>query len=68
MDLVLECTGTFTSREIAGEHLAAGASRVLFSQPANADVDATIVRGINEQSLQADHRIVSAASCTTNCM
>ena len=65
VDLVLECTGTFTSREVAGEHLSAGASKVLFSQPATADVDATIVRGINEQLLKADHRIVSAASCTT---
>ena len=68
VDLVLECTGTFTSREIAAEHLAAGASKVLFSQPATADVDATIVRGINEHILKAEHEIVSAASCTTNCI
>ncbi len=66
IDVVLECTGTFTEREIAEKHLASGAGRVLFSQPARADVDATIVYGVNQEHLSAEHRIVSAASCTTN--
>ncbi|MGK2914821.1 MAG: type I glyceraldehyde-3-phosphate dehydrogenase [Porticoccaceae bacterium] len=67
VDIVLECTGAFSARAVAEQHLAAGASRVLFSQPAQADVDATIVYGINHQMLDASQRIVSAASCTTNC-
>ncbi len=66
VDVVLECTGSFTEREIAARHLASGAGRVLFSQPAQADVDATIVYGVNHALLSAQHRIVSAASCTTN--
>lgn len=66
VDVVLECTGSFTEREIAARHLASGAGRVLFSQPARADVDATIVYGVNHDLLSAEHRIVSAASCTTN--
>lgn len=68
VDLVLECTGTFSARTIAEQHLAAGAQRVLFSQPAQADVDATVVYGINHHLLQAEHRIAAAASCTTNCV
>jgi glyceraldehyde 3-phosphate dehydrogenase/D-erythrose 4-phosphate dehydrogenase len=67
IDLVLECSGAFSARATAERHLEAGAARVLFSQPAQADVDATIVYGINHQLLAARHRIVSAASCTTNC-
>lgn len=66
VDLVLECSGAFTDRQTAQAHLASGAQRVLFSQPAEPDVDATIVFGINESALAAEHRIVSAASCTTN--
>jgi len=66
VDLVLECTGAFTDRATAEQHLAQGARRVLFSQPAQADVDATIVYGVNEGELRAGHRIVSAGSCTTN--
>ncbi|WP_116368387.1 type I glyceraldehyde-3-phosphate dehydrogenase [Parahaliea mediterranea] len=66
VDMVLECTGAFTDRATAEGHLASGAGRVLFSQPAQQDVDATVVFGINQNSLQARHRIVSAASCTTN--
>ncbi len=66
VDVVLECTGSFTEREIAARHLASGAGRVLFSQPAQSDVDATIVFGVNHDLLSAEHRIVSAASCTTN--
>ncbi len=67
IDLVLECTGAFSARAVAEQHLAAGAGRVLFSQPAQADIDATIVHGINDHLLTAGQRIVSAASCTTNC-
>lgn len=68
IDLVLECTGAFSSRAMAELHLQQGAGRVLFSQPAEADVDKTIVMGINEGSLTSADRIVSAASCTTNCI
>jgi erythrose-4-phosphate dehydrogenase len=66
VDIVLECTGAFSDRATAEQHLARGAKRVLFSQPAQADVDATIVYGVNQGELLADHRIVSAGSCTTN--
>lgn len=68
VDLVLECSGSFKDRATAERHLAAGAGRLLFSQPAESDVDATIVSGINDQVLEAHHRIISAASCTTNCL
>jgi erythrose-4-phosphate dehydrogenase len=66
IDVVLECTGTYTERERAAQHLERGAGKVLFSQPARADVDATIVYGVNQAALDPGHRIVSAASCTTN--
>ena len=66
VDMVLECSGAFSDRATAEQHLQQGAKRVLFSQPAQADVDATIVFGVNEGDLQADHRVVSNASCTTN--
>lgn len=68
IDLVLECTGSFTDRKTAQLHIKAGAKRVLFSQPAESDVDATIVFGINETSLKPSHTIISSASCTTNCI
>ena len=68
IDLVLECSGSFKDRATAKGHLDAGAGRLLFSQPAESDVDATIVCGINDGELRAEHRIVSAASCTTNCL
>jgi erythrose-4-phosphate dehydrogenase len=68
VDVVLECSGTFDTRALAEKHLQAGAGRVLFSQPARPDVDATIVHGINNGELRAEHRIISAASCTTNCV
>jgi len=68
IDLVLECTGTFADRARAEIHLQRGARRVLFSQPAEADVDATIVYGVNHESLRPEHTIVSNASCTTNCI
>ena len=66
VDLVLECTGAFSDRATAELHLHRGARRVLFSQPAQADVDATVVYGVNHRELRAEHRIVSNASCTTN--
>tara|TARA_R110002110_G_scaffold205066_7_gene416947 strand:- start:72371 stop:73402 length:1032 start_codon:yes stop_codon:yes gene_type:complete len=66
IDIVLECTGAFSDRATAELHLRGGAQRVLFSQPAEADVDATVVYGINHHELRAEHRIVSNASCTTN--
>jgi D-erythrose 4-phosphate dehydrogenase len=68
VDLVLECSGCFSDRETAEKHLRAGARRLLFSQPAKSDVDATVVYGINDNILRREHRILSAASCTTNCV
>lgn len=68
IDLVLECSGSFSDRATAELHLAAGARRLLFSQPAEADVDRTVVFGVNERSLSSADRIVSNASCTTNCI
>ena len=66
VDIVLECTGAFSDRATAERHLQQGAGKVLFSQPAQADVDATVVYGINHHELHAEHRVVSSASCTTN--
>ncbi len=66
VDLVLECSGSFSSRSEAERHLARGAGAVLFSQPAAADVDATVVYGYNHQQIIAPHRILSAAACSTN--
>ena len=68
VDLVMESSGAFTDRAQAEIHLEAGARRVLFSQPAESDVDATLVYGINHEHLSAEARIVSNASCTTNCI
>jgi D-erythrose 4-phosphate dehydrogenase len=68
IDLVIECTGSFNLRSIAQQHLDAGAKKLLFSHPALADVDATIVYGYNHQQLNSNMSIVSAASCTTNCI
>ncbi|MAA63752.1 MAG: type I glyceraldehyde-3-phosphate dehydrogenase [Alteromonadaceae bacterium] len=68
VDLVLECTGAFSDRSTAEQHLNAGAPRLLFSQPAEPDVDRTIVYGINEHELRASDQVVSNASCTTNCI
>jgi glyceraldehyde 3-phosphate dehydrogenase len=67
VDLVCECTGVFTSREKAALHLAGGAKKVLISAP-GANVDATVVYGINDSILTQSHDIVSNASCTTNCL
>jgi D-erythrose 4-phosphate dehydrogenase len=66
VDMVLECTGSFTDRATAQQHIASGARYVLFSQPAQPDVDATVVYGVNHESLSGSDRIVSNASCTTN--
>jgi len=67
VDIALECTGFFTDRASAEKHLAAGAKRVLISAPAKGP-DLTVVFGVNHEKLTADHKIVSNASCTTNCL
>ncbi len=67
VDIALECTGLFTSKEKASAHLKAGAKRVLVSAPAE-DVDLTVVYGVNHDKLTKDHLVVSNASCTTNCL
>jgi glyceraldehyde 3-phosphate dehydrogenase len=68
VDVVLECTGLFTTKAKAAAHLHAGARKVLISAPGGADVDATIVFGVNHKTLKASHTVVSNASCTTNCL
>jgi glyceraldehyde 3-phosphate dehydrogenase/D-erythrose 4-phosphate dehydrogenase len=68
IDLVLECSGAFTDRATAEQHLKSGAKRLLFSQPAESDVDRTVVYGVNHDQLTTTDRIVAAASCTTNCV
>ncbi len=68
IDLVLECSGSFTDRATAERHLSAGAGKLMFSQPAADDIDATIVYGFNHRSLRPGDRIISNASCTTNCV
>ncbi|MGZ2411504.1 glyceraldehyde 3-phosphate dehydrogenase (phosphorylating) [Sphingomonas sp. F9_3S_D5_B_2] len=67
VDIALECTGFFTDREGGEKHIQAGAKRVLISAPAKG-VDLTVVYGVNDDKLTAEHRIVSNASCTTNCL
>ena len=67
IDIALECTGFFTDRASCEKHLAAGAKRVLISAPGK-NVDLTVVYGVNHEKLTADHKIVSNASCTTNCL
>ena len=67
VDIALECTGLFTSREKAADHLKAGARRVIVSAPADG-VDKTIVYGVNHETLTADDLVISNASCTTNCL
>jgi glyceraldehyde 3-phosphate dehydrogenase len=67
VDIALECTGHFTSKEKASAHLQAGAKRVLISAPADG-VDMTVVYGVNDKALTKDHVVVSNASCTTNCL
>jgi len=67
IDLVIECTGNFTDREGASKHLKAGAKKVLISAPAK-NPDKTIVLGVNENTLNSSDKIISCASCTTNCV
>ena len=68
VDVVMECTGLFASKEKASAHLQAGARKVLISAPGGSDVDASVVFGVNHDVLRADHQVVSNASCTTNCL
>ncbi|MEP1741416.1 MAG: type I glyceraldehyde-3-phosphate dehydrogenase [Kangiellaceae bacterium] len=68
VDIVLECTGHFKDREGASKHFVGGAKKVLISAPGGNDIDATVVFGVNEDVLKAEHTIVSNASCTTNCL
>ena len=68
VDVVLECTGLFTSKEKAGAHLKGGAKKVIISAPGAKDVDATVVYGVNHDTLRASHTVISNASCTTNCL
>jgi glyceraldehyde 3-phosphate dehydrogenase (phosphorylating) len=68
VDVVLECTGLFTTKEKAGSHLKGGAKKVIISAPGGKDVDATVVFGVNERTLKASHTVISNASCTTNCL
>ncbi len=68
VDVVLECTGFYTSKKAASAHLDAGAKKVIISAPAGKDVDATIVYGINHQTLKSSDQVISNASCTTNCL
>ncbi len=68
VEYVVEGTGVFTSREQCSLHLAAGARKVLLTAPSKDEVDAMIVMGVNHEALKAEHRIVSNASCTTNCL
>ena len=67
IDIVFECTGIFTDRDNAAKHLEAGAKKVLISAPAKGE-DLTVVYGVNSDQIAADHKIVSNASCTTNCL
>lgn len=68
VDVVLECTGFFASKEKASAHLAGGAKKVIISAPGGNDVDATVVYGVNHDVLKSEHTVISNASCTTNCL
>ena len=68
VDVVMECTGFFASKEKASAHLAAGARKVIISAPGGKDVDATVVYGVNHDVLKASDTVISNASCTTNCL
>ncbi len=68
VDIVLESTGFFRTRDTAGKHLEAGASKVIISAPGGGDIDATVVYGVNHDVLKKDDKIISNASCTTNCL
>jgi glyceraldehyde 3-phosphate dehydrogenase len=68
VDVVLECTGLFTSKEKASAHIKAGAKKVIISAPGGKDVDATVVYGVNHKTLKSADTVISNASCTTNCL
>jgi glyceraldehyde 3-phosphate dehydrogenase len=68
VDYVFECTGLFTSKAKAGLHIQGGAKKVVISAPGEKDVDATVVYGVNHNTLKASHTVISNASCTTNCL
>jgi len=68
VDIVLECTGLFTSKAKASAHIAAGAKKVIISAPGDKDVDGTFVYGVNEDQIKATDTVISNASCTTNCL
>ena len=68
VDVVLESTGFFTTKEKASAHLRGGAKKVIISAPGGKDVDATVVYGVNHKTLKASHTVISNASCTTNCL
>ena len=67
-DIVLECTVIFTSKSQCTKHIEGGAKKVIISAPGKSDVDATIVYGVNHQTLDSSHKVISNASCTTNCL
>ncbi|AGF48847.1 type I glyceraldehyde-3-phosphate dehydrogenase [Candidatus Kinetoplastidibacterium galati] len=68
IDVVLECTGVFTSKEKSIAHIKSGAKKVIISAPGGDDVDATVVFGVNDSILKSSHTVISNASCTTNCL
>ena len=68
VDVVLECTGLFTTKAKAGSHLTAGAKKVIISAPGSSDIDGTFVFGVNDGQLTAQLQVISNASCTTNCL
>jgi glyceraldehyde 3-phosphate dehydrogenase len=68
VDVVLECTGLFTSKAKAGAHITGGAKKVIISAPGDNDVDGTFVIGVNDDKLTSKHQVISNASCTTNCL
>jgi glyceraldehyde 3-phosphate dehydrogenase len=68
VDVVLECTGFFTTKEKASSHIKGGAKKVIISAPGGKDVDATVVFGVNHNVLKKEHTVISNASCTTNCL
>jgi glyceraldehyde 3-phosphate dehydrogenase len=68
VDVVLECTGLFTSKAKAGAHISAGAKKVIISAPGDKDVDRTVVFGVNHRSIKGSDTVISNASCTTNCL
>ncbi|TDR32985.1 type I glyceraldehyde-3-phosphate dehydrogenase [Hydromonas duriensis] len=68
VDVVMECTGFFTTKDAASKHVAAGAKKVIISAPGGKDVDATVVYGVNHNVLKSTDTVISNASCTTNCL